>query len=116
MKKHSFLIFATVSTMLFAGSVFYYVGHRQNDAPPSTTEEITASALAAHNQPTDCWILVGAKVFSMTRYLASHPDDTIYKPYCGQSATEQLLGVSPSKDAQKVSDQLSPYYIGIIVP
>jgi len=116
MKQHSLFIVAAIITILFAGSIFYYVSHRQTDAPLSTTEEISVSELAEHNQVTDCWILAGVKVFSLTGYLANHPGDTVYAPYCGKNATEPLLGSSPSKDTQKISDQLGPYYIGIIVP
>ena len=116
--KKTYLIFiiTTCIILFFAVSVWYYVNHKQSTEAPSTTEEISLSNVQRHNQPDSCWIIVGTKVYSLTRYIASHPDDTVYKPYCGQTATEQIVGSTASKESAKAYEQLSTYYIGILVP
>lgn len=56
-------------------------------AAPSGTK-LTASVVAGHSSPADCWIIVSSKVYSVSSYLSMHPGgkSTITKT-CGQDAT-----------------------------
>lgn len=117
MKRYlPFAIAGLVLSVIFGLSTVYYISHKTNSETTGVTEEITLKDVQQHNQPENCWIIIGTRVYSLTRYIAAHPEDSMYKSLCGSNATDALVGVNPSKDSQKIFDKLGPYYIGIIVP
>ncbi|MCL4374849.1 cytochrome b5 domain-containing protein [Patescibacteria group bacterium] len=73
---------------------------------------LTASIVAKHNQPQDCWIIVNNDVYQVTDFLSLHPGGAgEIIPYCGQDATQAYLtkggrGVSHSAAADQMLSQL----------
>lgn len=55
----------------------------------SQGELLTLESVATHNTPTDCWIIISGKVYSVSSYLSQHPGGAFrITPYCGQDATQ----------------------------
>ena len=50
--------------------------------------ELTATEVAKHNTPNDCWIIINNKVLKITPYLNLHPGGAgTITPYCGADAS-----------------------------
>ena len=49
---------------------------------------IAVAAVATHSTPSDCWIIIRAKVYNVTGYLTQHPGGASrITPFCGTDAT-----------------------------
>ena len=49
---------------------------------------LTPESVAGHNNPSDCWIIISNKVYSVTNYLSRHPGgENRIIPFCGKDAT-----------------------------
>lgn len=86
--------------------------------PPSPTPTQTTEPLAEvaqHNTVSDCWIIIGGKVYNITAYFGSHPGgDGALSQYCGQDATEGFA--TKDKDpgvahSQAASSQLAQFEV-----
>lgn len=118
MKKQyvPYLIVATIVIGFFAYSVVIYINKNKTDTTASTAQEISLSAVLNHSEPSNCWIIIGSKVYSLSAYNINHPDDVTYAIYCGKDATQQLTPGTPSKESNMRLEKLQPYYIGILTP
>lgn len=118
MVRKTYLLFgiAVVVIGLFAASVLFHLRGREDLDNPSTAIEITAKEVALHVHPDSCWIIVGSRVYNMSPFLASHPENQTYPKLCGSNATEALSASIPSSQSQKIQDTIGPYYIGLLAP
>eukprot|EP00250_Pteridium_aquilinum_P015797 c22763_g1_i1 orf=229-627(+) len=68
--------------------------------------------LAQHASSEDCWVLIGGKVYDVTKFLEEHPggDDVILSA-TGKDATDDFEDVGHSQTAR---DMLKDFYIGDI--
>lgn len=50
---------------------------------------VTATELARHASPSDCWMAIEGVVVDVTAYLPGHPAEPgLLEPWCGRDATE----------------------------
>ncbi|KAH7430367.1 hypothetical protein KP509_09G095800 [Ceratopteris richardii] len=72
--------------------------------------KIQFAELAQNCTSEKCWVLIGGKVYDVTRFLVEHPggDDVILSA-TGKDATDDFEDVGHSKTAR---DMLKDYYIG----
>ncbi len=55
---------------------------------PTTQKLFTASQVASHNKPADCWLIISGTVYNITSFLDQHPAGAdVILPYCGKDAT-----------------------------
>jgi len=121
------LLFGVVGVIVLVGIVIYFLSAFNNSKskvindnqvkpqPTQTTQTLTQPEVAKHNNPQDCWIIVGKKVYNVTEFLQLHPGgESRIIPFCGKDATEAFRTQggegSHSEQAQK---QLENYYLGI---
>ncbi|MFA5987061.1 MAG: cytochrome b5 domain-containing protein [Candidatus Paceibacterota bacterium] len=75
------------------------------------TKTFLANEVSKHSNASDCWLIVGGKVYDVTKYLNAdlHPagSDAI-TPYCGQDVTQTF----ESTHSQKAWNILNNYYLG----
>ena len=74
----------------------------------------TQSEVAAHNNPSDCWLIINNKVYNVTDFISKHPGGKVIANYCGGEATEAFKtkggkGESHQSSALSVLESL---YIG----
>eukprot|EP00250_Pteridium_aquilinum_P034909 c8301_g1_i1 orf=348-746(-) len=75
---------------------------------------LSFSLLAEHSTCEDCWLLIGGKVYDVTKFLEEHPGgDDVLLSATGKDATDDFEDVGHSKTAR---DMLTDYYIGDIDP
>ena len=48
----------------------------------------TQSEVSAHNNPSDCWMIINNKVYNVTDFINKHPGGRVIANYCGGEATE----------------------------
>ncbi|PON70801.1 Nitrate reductase NADH dependent [Parasponia andersonii] len=72
----------------------------------------TYSEAAQHNSRQKCWIVIGGKVYDVTKFLEDHPggDDVILSS-TGKDATNDFEDVGHSSTARAMMDE---FYIGDI--
>ena len=119
MQKKSYIVVIVVTLLSVALAVYSVSRTATSDmdqALPGSTKEITVDIVQAHNQPDDCWIIVGAKVYNVTLFNSANPDDTRFRNVCGTNATNALGADSPNAQVKQLLNDIEPYYIGIIVP
>lgn len=116
----SLIIFWAATTVLFALGLYdsRKSGSTINQANNNQTQNtiLTASAVAEHATPLDCWIIISDKVYNITTYLDSHPGgpETI-TPYCGKDATtafDTKDKPNPAPHSRSATSMLADYYIG----
>lgn len=80
----------------------------------TTAATLTATEVAKHSSPSDCWMIINSKVYDVTSYLPYHPGGagTILQ-YCGSDGTAAFdtRGGTGSHSAY-ASSLLGSYYIG----
>lgn len=79
----------------------------------SSTTEITVyttEEVAAHNNESDCWMILDGKVYDVTNYANEHPGGGSMLRGCGMDATQMFS--QHSNNAWKLLDQ---FYIGDVV-
>jgi cytochrome b involved in lipid metabolism len=89
-------------------------------SPTTTTTSvqsgITASELAKHSSPDDCWTAVSGKVYDLTDFLSQHSGGTqALLPYCGKDGTSafQTKDLSPPQQHRRGDlDLLQQLYVG----
>lgn len=72
----------------------------------------TLDQVSEHSSSENCWLLIGGKVYDVTRFLEEHPGgDDVLLSATGKDATDDFEDVGHSKTAR---DMLTNYYIGDI--
>ncbi|VDM59695.1 unnamed protein product [Angiostrongylus costaricensis] len=75
--------------------------------------QFTRKQVMEHNNNTSTWIVIGNKVYDVTKFLDEHPGGCeVLLEQAGQDATEAFEDVGHSTDARKMREE---YYIGDIV-
>merc|ERR1711907_501063 len=79
--------------------------------PPSVragkTKLITAKELQKHTTDDDLWLLIGGKVYDVSKYKDEHPgSDSILFDVKGIDATQEFVDVGHSGDAEETRDKL----------
>lgn len=74
--------------------------------------------VARHNQPDDCWMVIGGQVYEISAYLPDHPSRPgLVEPWCGQEASEAYRTKTKGRPHSSAADQvLSGFRIGQLVP
>ena len=122
--------------VVFMGSVFVY-GFAQKqmleDTPPITpstntnsdqsssvapaTQAFTSAQVASHSKPSDCWIIIEAKVYDVGKFLDQHPGGAdLILPFCGKDATQAYVtqGGRRSSHSQNARAILEQYKVGTL--
>jgi cytochrome b involved in lipid metabolism len=115
-RSYIILLILGVASIGFFASVKYYSSQKKLPEVTSTTSEVTMANVALHNTADNCWIIIGQKVYSMTSFNTSHPDDATFAKLCGTNATSALKADIASAESDALLKKIQSYYIGIIVP
>jgi len=57
-------------------------------------QQFTVAQVATHSADNDCWTAVDGKVYDITQYLPSHPNNSIYS-LCGIEGSSLFKGQHP---------------------
>ncbi|KAI5057373.1 hypothetical protein GOP47_0027388 [Adiantum capillus-veneris] len=72
----------------------------------------TLQDVSEHSSPQDCWLVIGGKVYDVTRFLEEHPGgDDVLLSATGKDATDDFEDVGHSNTAREM---LESYYVGDI--
>ncbi|WCJ24211.1 Cytochrome b5 [Euphorbia peplus] len=72
----------------------------------------TLSQVSGHDNPKDCWLIIGGKVYDVTKFLEDHPGgDDVLLSATGKDATDDFEDVGHSTGAR---DMMEQYYVGEI--
>lgn len=78
--------------------VFFYLNNNNLAAnfnsqdAPNFQGTVYESELVAHNQTTDCWLLIGDTVYDLTAYAPKHPGGSLLiTSFCGTNSTAEYL-------------------------
>ncbi|KAL3517800.1 hypothetical protein ACH5RR_020389 [Cinchona calisaya] len=78
----------------------------------SETRVFTLSQVSEHNHSKDCWLIIGGKVYNVTKFLEDHPGgDEVLLSATGKDATDDFEDVGHSSSARAMMDEL---YVGEI--
>ncbi|TKR81220.1 hypothetical protein L596_015130 [Steinernema carpocapsae] len=76
-------------------------------------KQMTTQEVAEHNTNKSAWIIIGNKVFDVTKFLDEHPGGCeVLLEQAGQDGTEAFEDVGHSTDARQMRDE---YLVGEIV-
>ena len=83
---------------------------------PSATDDMTrtlsATEVAAHNRPDDCWVIVHGVVYDVTSFLPSHPGGPmLLLPWAGADAT---VPFEETRHSQQARRRLESLRIGVV--
>ncbi|XP_030533923.1 cytochrome b5 [Rhodamnia argentea] len=68
--------------------------------------------VAEHNNSQDCWLVIGGKVYDVTKFLEDHPGgDEVLLSATGKDATDDFEDVGHSSSARAMMDE---YLLGDI--
>ncbi|XP_047329709.1 cytochrome b5 [Impatiens glandulifera] len=68
--------------------------------------------VSQHNTPKDCWLVIGGKVYDVTKFLEDHPGgDDVLLSATGKDATDDFEDIGHSSSAKAMMDE---YYVGEI--
>ncbi|KAL8139127.1 hypothetical protein V2J09_005128 [Rumex salicifolius] len=72
----------------------------------------TLADVAQHNTAKDCWLIIGGKVYDVTKFLEDHPggDDVLIQA-TGKDATDDFEDIGHSSTARAMMDEM---YVGDI--
>ncbi|PKA62062.1 Cytochrome b5 [Apostasia shenzhenica] len=72
----------------------------------------TLADVSNHISREDCWLIIGSKVYNVTKFLEDHPGgDEVLLAVSGKDATNDFEDVGHSATARAMMDE---YYIGVI--
>ncbi|KAK4441020.1 cytochrome [Sesamum alatum] len=72
----------------------------------------TLEEVSQHNTKKDCWLIIGGKVYDVTKFLDDHPGgDEVLVTATGKDATDDFEDVGHSTTARAMLDE---YYVGDI--
>ncbi|KAI3957785.1 hypothetical protein MKX01_007616 [Papaver californicum] len=81
------------------------------------TKLYTVEEASKHNTKQDCWLILDAKIYDVTKYLDDHPGgDDVLVNATGRDAIEDFDFVGHSKSARELMDtyligELDPYSV-----
>ncbi|KAH9619634.1 hypothetical protein KSS87_011171 [Heliosperma pusillum] len=76
------------------------------------TKVFTLAEVAEHNSNKDCWLVIGGKVYNVTKFLEDHPGgDDVLLSATGKDATDDFEDVGHSSTARAMMDEM---YVGEI--
>ncbi|CAD5231303.1 unnamed protein product [Bursaphelenchus okinawaensis] len=77
------------------------------------TEKFTRAEVAEHNSNKDVWMIIGNKVFDVTKFLDEHPGGCeVLLEKAGEDRTEAFEDIGHSSDARTLKED---YLVGEIV-
>ncbi|XP_074304557.1 cytochrome b5-like [Silene latifolia] len=72
----------------------------------------TLADVAEHSSAKDCWLVIGGKVYNVTKFLEDHPGgDDVLLSATGKDATDDFEDVGHSSTARAMMDEM---YVGEI--
>ncbi|KAL2239203.1 cytochrome b5-like [Sesamum indicum] len=72
----------------------------------------TLAEVSEHNTNKDCWLVIGGKVYDVTKFLEDHPGgDEVLVSSTGKDATDDFEDVGHSASAKAMMEE---FYIGEI--
>ncbi|XP_074557886.1 cytochrome b5-like [Curcuma longa] len=72
----------------------------------------TLTDVAAHSSRNDCWLVIGGKVYDVTKFLEDHPGgEEVLLASVGKDSTNDFEDIGHTKNARAIMDQ---YYVGEI--
>ncbi|CAM0958494.1 unnamed protein product [Alopecurus aequalis] len=75
-------------------------------------EALTLAEVSKHSTKDDCWLVIGGKVYDVTKFLEDHPGgDDVLLSSTGKDATDDFEDVGHSTTARAMLDE---YYVGDI--
>ncbi|MGQ9371323.1 cytochrome b5 domain-containing protein [Azospirillum sp. ST 5-10] len=79
---------------------------------------ISATELARHARPDDCWMAIRGGVYDLTAYLPDHPSrPQIIEVWCGREATDAYDTKTRGRPhSGEADDLLTRYRIGTFAP
>ncbi|ONK58136.1 uncharacterized protein A4U43_C09F8580 [Asparagus officinalis] len=78
----------------------------------SDAKVFTLEDVSKHNTNKDCWLIIGGKVYDVTKFLDDHPGgDEVLLSVTGKDATDDFEDVGHSNTARAMMDE---YYVGEI--
>ncbi|XP_054799849.1 cytochrome b5-like [Prosopis cineraria] len=70
----------------------------------------TLGEVSQHNHRHDCWLVIGGKVYDVTKFLEDHPGgDEVLLSATGKDATEDFEDIGHSTTAKAMLDE---FYVG----
>jgi cytochrome b involved in lipid metabolism len=98
------IIFGLVLVLVVIGGVFFYIESGEENElnnfansiqqdPNAATRNITLAEVAAHNQASDCWMVIDKDVLNVTSFVDKHPGGEVITEGCGKDATGYFNGV-----------------------
>ncbi|XP_059630362.1 cytochrome b5-like [Cornus florida] len=70
--------------------------------------------VSVHNNAKDCWVIINAKAYDVTNFLADHPGgDEVLLAAAGKDASEEFEDVGHGSAARLMLDE---FYVGEIDP
>lgn len=111
--KKRYLALVMVGVFLIAGC-----GAKKPVPTPvaPTPKGISMATVAAHNTPSDCWLVINNNIYNISDYIETHPaGEKNITDYCGKEATA-AFETRPTGSGTPHSDlarqMLAKYYIG----
>ncbi|RCV29232.1 hypothetical protein SETIT_5G467800v2 [Setaria italica] len=78
----------------------------------SSSKVFTLEEVAKHNTKDDCWLIIGGKVYNVTKFLEDHPGgDDVLLSSTAKDATDDFEDVGHSTTARAMMDE---YLVGEI--
>ncbi|XP_047058243.1 cytochrome b5-like [Lolium rigidum] len=78
----------------------------------SSSKVFTLEEVAKHSSKDDCWLVIGGKVYNVTKFLDDHPGgDDVLLSSTAKDATDDFEDVGHSTTARAMMDE---YYVGEI--
>ncbi|KAK8532448.1 hypothetical protein V6N13_131778 [Hibiscus sabdariffa] len=72
----------------------------------------TLADVSQHNNAKDCWLVIGGKVYNVTKFVEDHPGgEEILLSAAGKDATDNFEAVDHSRTATAMLDE---FYVGDI--
>ncbi|KAJ7216948.1 hypothetical protein O6H91_Y272600 [Diphasiastrum complanatum] len=74
----------------------------------------TLQEASLHNSSKDCWLIIGGKVYDVSKFLEEHPGgDEVLLSATGKDATDDFEDVGHSASARAMMEE---YYVGKVDP
>ncbi|XP_019166308.1 PREDICTED: cytochrome b5-like [Ipomoea nil] len=67
----------------------------------------TLAEVSEHNHNKDCWLVIGGKVYDVTKFLEDHPGgDDVLLSATGKDATDDFEDIGHSSSARAMLDEM----------
>lgn len=81
------------------------------EGEPDGEGAITASEVAEHSTPDDCWMVIDGVVYDVSEYIPQHPaPPTVMTEWCGKEATEPYRTKGYGRPHSPAADAMLPGY------